>query len=391
MKDSVSIETSSSLSLVPLGARKIMYCKKCIMPDTRPRIRFDKEGICNACRYAEEKKGRIDWQRRNDEFKQLLDKYRRTDGYWDCIVPWSGGKDSTANAIKLKFEYGMNPLLVTFNSLITTEVGAENRNSLLDLGFDHIYFVADRRVMRKLSRKFFIERGNPKAAWDAGVNSVPVRVATQYGIPLIFYSEHGESEYGGNKLHDKSDQIRDLGEVLENQIGDDPVNWTDEDIKLNDLAPYLYPSLEDVRRVGVVATYMGYYFKWDQWSNYHYVKKYFDFKLCKRGRTIGTFTNHDSLDDKMDDVYYYMQYIKFGFGRAIRDASRMIQNGHLTRQKGLEYARKYDGEFPEEVLDDVLKYMYMSRDEFIEIVDKHRNPEIWTKESGEWKLRFPVQ
>ena len=136
---------------------------------------------------------------------------------------------------------------------------------------------------------------------------------------------------------------------------------------------------------------MSYFFKWDQWSNYEYVKKHIDFQESPCGRSEGTFTRHDSLDDKIDDLYYYMQYVKFGFGRAIRDASRMIQNGHLDRGEGLELCRKYDGEFPRRHLKEVLEYLNLTEAEFDEIVDKHRNKEIWTKESGCWKFRHPLK
>lgn len=362
------------------------------MPDTRPRVVFDSDGVCNACNYSEHVKNKvIDWKARENNLKEIIEQYRRPDGYWDCIIPWSGGKDSTSNAIKLKTEYGMNPLLVTFNPLLPTEVGMHNRKIVNDFGFDSIYITANTKVSRYLARRFFIERGNPKVHWDAGVNSPLIRIATNYKIPLVFYSEHGETEYGGNKLHEKSDMIRDFSEVLENMIGDDPQNWVDDNVTVNDLNHYIYPELEDVQKSGVKALYMSYFFKWDQWTNYNYIKKFIDFKDSPCGRTEGTFTRHDSLDDKIDDVYYYMQYIKFGFGRAIRDASRLIQNGHMTREEGLEWAVKYDGEFPRKYLADVLEYLSMTEKEFEEIVDKHRNKEIWVQEKGRWKLRSQLK
>ncbi len=366
----------------------MQYCKKCLTPNTRPRVAFDNNGVCNACNYAEHMKNRIiDWQARENELKKLINEHRRNDGYWDCIIPWSGGKDSTANAIKLKTEYGMNPLLVTFNPLMPTEVGEHNRHILLEYGFDSIYINTNAKVSRHLARRFFIERGNPKVHWDAGVNSPLIRIAANYKIPLVFYSEHGETEYGGNKLHDKSDMIRDFAEVIENGIGDDPRNWVDDVVSEKDLNHYIYPDLEDVQKAGVKAVYMSYFFKWDQWSNYEYVKKHIDFKESPCGRSEGTFTRHDSLDDKIDDLYYYMQYVKFGFGRAIRDASRMIQNGHLDREEGLELCRKYDGEFPRRHLKEVLEYLSLTEAEFDAIVDRHRNKELWHLDNGRWKLR----
>lgn len=371
------------------GSRKVVYCKRCIMPNSRPRIVFDEEGVCNACKNADEKES-INWEEREKEFREVIQQYKSKDGRWDCIVPWSGGKDSSSIAYKLKFEYGMNPLLVTFSPMIPNEVGNHNREALIKMGFDNLYFRANQKVQRKLAKRFFIERGNPKVEWDAGINAVPIQVAVRYNIPLVFYAEHGESEYGGKVISEESKKIRDFTEVIEHQIGDDPRNWEDEDITANDLNPYIYPQLDEVGRVGVKALYFSYFFRWSMLENYNYIKDKYDFKTCAKGRTDGTFTNFDSLDDKMDNVYYYMQFIKFGFGRAVRDACRMIQNNQMTRQKALELAKRYDSEFPYEHFDDVLQYLDMTKDEFNEIVDKHRNHEIWRKDGNDWLLRYPL-
>lgn len=361
------------------------------MPDTRPRIVFDDEGICNACRNAEEKK-RIDWDARRAEFLDLVGPYRSSDGSWDCIVPWSGGKDSSSIAYKLKFEFGMNPLLVTFSPLIPNEVGMRNREAMLRLGFDHIFFRPDQRVHRRLTRRFFIERGNPKVAWDAGVNAVPVKLAAKLGIPLVFYAEHGESEYGGRVLREESRKIRDLTEVIEHQIGDDPRNWADDEISEADLNPYLYPDSADLDRVGIKALYFAYFFRWSMLENFHFIREKIPFATHPSGRTPGTFTDFDSLDDKSDNLYYHMQFVKFGFGRAVRDACRMIQNDQMTRGEGLELARRYDDEFPEEHLDAMLEYMSMDRDELLATIDLHRNPELWRKISdGDWELVHALQ
>jgi len=118
------------------------YCTKCLMPNTRPRITFDEKGVCNACNYAEKKHQKdsgIDWEARKKEFLEIISKYRSKDGSWDCLVPWSGGKDSSTIAYKLKFEFGMHPLLVTFSPQLPTEVGDHNREALIKAGFDHIF------------------------------------------------------------------------------------------------------------------------------------------------------------------------------------------------------------------------------------------------------------
>ena len=359
------------------------------MPDTRPRVVFDSEGICNACRTAEAK-AVVDWAARRVEFLALVDRHRPRTGAYDCIVPWSGGKDSSSIAYRLKFEFGLNPLLVTFSPLIPNEIGEHNREALLRAGFDHVMVRPNQKVARHLARRFFVERGNPKVHWDAGINAVPVQVAVSYGIPLVVYAEHGESEYGGRVLSEEHRKVRDLAEVLEHQIGDDPVNWMNDEIGERDLAPYLYPDLNSAEPARVTAVYFAYFFPWDVTANYEFIRTRIDFRTAPGGRTEGTFTNFDSLDDKMDNLYYYMQFIKFGFGRATRDASRQIQRGRMTRADGLELVRRYDDEFPEIHFQETLEYLGMTEGEFAEILDKHRNPEIWVFKGNRWRLRHPI-
>ena len=360
------------------------------MPDSRPRIEFDGEGVCNACRNAEQKDD-IDWDARRAEFLEVIEAYRRRGGPYDCVVPWSGGKDSSAIAHKLKFEFGLNPLLVTFSPLMPNEVGVHNREQMLRLGFDHVLVRPDQRVSRRLANRFFVDRGNPKIHWDAGVNTVPVQIAVNYDIPLIFYAEHGESEYGGRVLSEQSKKVRDFTEVIEHQVGDDPLNWADDEISEAELAPYIYPDLEQVEKVGVKALYFSYFFRWSMKENYEYIRDKFDFHTDPSGRTDGTFTDFDSLDDKIDNLYYHMQFIKFGFGRATRDASRMIQNHQMTRAEGLELARKYDAEFPATFHADHLDYLGLDEVRLTEVIDLHRNNEIWLREGNRWNLRYPPE
>ena len=355
-------------------------------------MHFDADGVCNACRNAEEK-ATIDWAEREREFRRLIAPLRErgeTRGY-DCIVPWSGGKDSSTIAYKLKFVFGLNPLLVTYSPMVPNEIGHHNREEMVKLGFDHLYFRPNQKVLRHLARRFFIERGNPKVAWDAGINTIPIQMAVNFRIPVVFYAEHGESEYGGRVLSEEHRRTRDFTEIIENYVGDDPRNWVDDVVSYTDLAPYIYPPLDQVEAVGVKAYYFGYFFRWSMYENYLFIRDKFEFRTNAKGRTDSTFTNYDSLDDKIDNLYYYMQFIKFGFGRAVRDASRLIQSGHMTREEGLELARRYDHEFCNEHFDEVLDYLDMTRDEFFKVVDQHRNPEIWEKRGSQWILRHPIR
>lgn len=361
------------------------------MPDSRPRVVFDEKGICNACLNGIEKQ-KNNWEKKKDEFLRLVEEIKQNSNKknlnYDCIVPWSGGKDSTSIALKLKFDFDLNPLLVTFSPLVLNEIGSFNRDLLLNKGFDSVFIRPNQKIAKNLAKRFFIERGNPKVAWDAGVNAGPVKTAINYGIPYIFYAEHGESEYGGLVLSEESKKKRDLREVIEHQIGDYPENWVNDEISIKDLNPYIYPDENELRENNINAYYFAYFFKWSMLENYEYVKeKLPGFKTALNGRTSGTFTDFDSLDDKIDCLYYYMQYIKFGFGRATRDACRMIQNNQMDRNKSIELARKYDHEFPELDFDEILNYLDITSDQFEEIVNKHRNKEIWKSNiNNKWEL-----
>ena len=371
----------------------IELCKTCLIPNSRPRIVFNDKGICNGCLYSKKKK-KINWDERTKEFfeivKKIKTKSKKNNSMYDCVVPWSGGKDSTSIAMKLKFDFDLNPLLVTFSPLINNECGQKNREELIKLGFDSILINPNQKVSRALSKRFFIERGNPKVAWDAGITAAPVRIALNYNIPTVFYAEHGESEYGGLALNNDSDKKRDLREVIEHCIGDYPENWASKELKKEDLAPYIYFDEKELKKINIY--YFAYFFKWSMYENYLYVKKNLpEFQTNPNGRTEGTFTDFDSLDDKIDDLYYYMQYIKFGFGRCSRDASRMINSGHLTRDKGIEYLKKYDGEYPTRHLKDVLKFYNMTELEFETIINKHRNEEIWNQKNNSWSLNLKIE
>ncbi len=369
----------------------ITFCKYCIMPNSRPRVVFNDKGICNACENGFVKQ-KIDWNKKKDEFLKLIDEIKKNSKKnnlsYDCIVPWSGGKDSTSIALKLKLDYELNPLLVTFSPLVLNEIGSFNRNLLLNEGFDSIFIHPNQKVAKNLAKRFFIERGNPKVAWDAGVNTGPVRVAINYKIPYIFYAEHGESEYGGLVLSEESKKKRDLREVIEHQIGDFPENWANKELSIKDLYPYIYPNKKELSDNNINAYYFAYFFKWSMLENYEYVKKKLpNFKTNLSGRTKGTFTDFDSLDDKIDCLYYYMQYIKFGFGRATRDSCRMIQNNQMSREEAIKLARKYDHEFPDVDFEEILNYLNITGEKFEEIVNKHRNKEIWkTNINNKWEL-----
>jgi len=369
---------------------EVIYCKECFMPSTRPRIQFNSQGVCNGCTYNSNRKTEINWFARRLELEELIakNKTKDTNPTYDCVLGWSGGKDSSAIALKLKTDLGLNPLLVTFSPLIPTPEGDFNRRALQSFGFDSVFISPSIKTSQHLSKRFFIERGDPKVHWNAGVNAATINIASALHIPIIFYAEHGESEYGGKVNSIENSRKRTHESILENLIGDDPINWIDDKIGIKELDPYLIkPKL--VSEVEIL--YFAYYFPWDVVKNLETVEGSVEFKRNRRGRTYGTFTDFDSLDDVMDDLYYYMQYVKFGFGRCLRDCARQIQRGRMTRSEAFDLIAAHDGEYPEQSIKSSLEYLEINESEFTQIVDSHRRPDIWKKTESDWRLRYPLK
>ena len=207
-------------------------------------------------------------------------------------------------------------------------------------------------------------------------------------IKLIFYAEHGESHYGGKVLKKDSDKIRDLNEIFEHQIGDDPSNWIDDMVSEKDIIPYCLPDKKELTKNKIKAYYFAYFDKWDVNRNYEFVKNKITFFTHENKRSPGTFTNYDSLDDHIDSIYYYFQYLKFGFGRCWRDSSRHIQLNKLSKKDAVNYIKKYDGELDEKDLNKTIKFLNISRLDFFDYVEKHRNENIWIKSGNKFELKF---
>lgn len=369
---------------------EVKYCTKCVISNQRPRITFDKDGVCSACRYAESKAG-IDWAKREKELIMLLDKYRSKDGSFDVVVPCSGGKDSTFVAYKLKHEYGMHPLTVTWAPHLFTEVGWQNLQNFIASGFSNILGTPDGIVHRKLTRLAFEQLGDPFQPFIYGQKAFPMRIATKFNIPLIMYGENGEVEYGGDsKNADKP--MHDLHGDLETHYfsGIGPMHWKQHGIAAEDLLVYMPPSISEMESVGVQCHFFGYYHRWTPQENYYYATEHAGFQANPDGRSEGTYSKYASLDDRTDGFHYYLGFIKFGIGRATADAAHEIRDNHLTREEAVALVRQFDGEFPKKHFKEFLTYTGLADHEFWKIVDSYRSPHLWEKVNEEWKLKKTV-
>ena len=388
---------------------EVKFCKRCVMSNQRPAsivefkhtieskkvtMNINSEGICDACRHAEQKE-RIDWEKREGELRRLLDKYRKSDGSYDCLVPGSGGKDSAFQSHILKYKYGMNPLTVTWPPIMYTEYGYQNWKNWLEIGgFDNVTFKQNGKGMKLLTKLSIVNLLHPFQTFILGQKNLAPKIAAKFGIPLIFYGEN-EAEYG-NPLADNSSSLRDksyysfshLNEIFLGGVSI-PELIEKYGLRMNELMAFLPVQADELQKANIEVHYLGYYLKWTPQEVYYYAVENTGFK-ARPFRTQGTYSKYNSIDDKIDDLHYYTTFIKFGIGRATYDASQEIRNNHLTREEGVALVKRFDGEFPDRYFNEIMEFIDIEPKYFHELCDKFRSPHLWTKINGDWKLRHNI-
>ncbi len=369
---------------------KVKFCKKCTISNQRPRIKFDENGICSACKFSIFKKTKIDWDLRKKELENLLSKHRKKDGSYDVIVPCSGGKDGSFVAHRLKNEYGMNPLCVTWAPLASTDLGRQNLQSFINSGFNHILGTPNPITTKKLTQLSFREIGDPFQPFIYGQSNFPLTIAIQNNVQLIFYGENGEVEYGGD-MKNAFVPTRSITDHDEHYFSSySPSVWTKYGCNENELKPFLAPSHESIIKNQTQIHFFGYYEFWDPQENYYYAQKNTGFKPNDQ-RSEGTYSRYASLDDKLDGFHYYLSFIKFGIGRTTSDTAHEIRDEKIDRDEGIALIKRYDSEFPKKYFDFFLEYCDLSKNAFNSIIDSWRSPHIWDQHSdGTWFLKNPI-
>ena len=335
----------------------------------RPRISFDAEGVCSACRFAEAKAA-TDWTRRENELKRLCDAHRSHDGSFDVVVPVSGGKDGGFTAHQLKTMYGMHPLCVSFAPLLPTEIGQQNLRAFIDSGFDVIQGHPNGAVARKLARLAFEHMGDPFQPFIYGQTNFPLRIAEQEGIGLVMYGEDGEAEYGGSVKVARPSRKPEEHDA-QYFSGRGPEFWQSYGITDRELEIFHGPK---THRTKPQIHFFGYYKKWDPQENFYYCSENTGFAPNPE-RTEGTYSKYASLDDRLDGLHYLLAYIKFGIGRATSDSAHEIRDGKITREEGVDLVHKFDGEFPRKHFAECCAYMGLTEAEAMSIIERWRNPE----------------
>ncbi len=355
------------------------------MPSTKPDLLLDQAGVCNACR-SYEKRSAVDWAARKLELVRILEKYQSKSGLnWDCIVPVSGGKDSTYQVVAM-LSLGLNPLCVTSSTCDLSDIGRRNIENIKKLGVDYVEISPNPVVRAKLNRIGLTQVGDISWPEHVGIFTIPVRAAVQFNVPLIIWGENSQNEYGGPASASENNELNrswleEFGGLLGLRVSD-LIGY--EGLREKDLIPYFYPSDEELKRVGVTGLFLGHYIPWDGLAN-TLVAQAYGFEVPPHP-TLGSMVNYENLDNHQVAIHEYFKFLKFGFGRATDHACLHIRRGRLTREVALNIVKRLDGQFPWEYLGkplvDTLKGIDMTLDQFIKVCDKFTNKKIFKRDDS---------
>ena len=366
---------------------EIRYCKICLFPETKPDLSFNDKGECSACSSSKNKDFEIDWDQRKLEFEEIINNFKKDGKGYDCIIPVSGGKDSTYQAYLMKEVYGMNPLCVCFETTYATDLGNQNLDNISKMGIDVIHFKKNYNAYKSMVVESFKRVGDEMWPNHIGIFTVPVIFAVKMNIPLIVWGENSQLEYGGPDLKSVESRVLNrkwleefgglLGNRIQDMIGVDGLTE-------KDLTPYFYPSDQEIEQVGVTGIFVGTYFFWDAKRQLEIVKEK-GFNVKEDGPVEGTYTNYENLDERIHGLHDYLKYVKYGFGRATDHACIDIRNKRMSREEGVQKVKQYDGKYPHYGVQSFIEYSGLSKKEIDDVIDSFTNPILFRQsENGDF-------
>ncbi len=361
----------------------VSYCSKCVYPNVSAiPLAFDKDGICSGCRIHQQKK-EINWDERIELLKMEIDPYRKTSGY-ECVIGVSGGKDSYYQVHFVKEILNLKPLLVTYNGNNYLKQGWENLQRMKEVfNEDHLIISPSVDLLIRLNRICFELMGDMNWQNHCGIATIPMKIASDFKIPLVFWGEHGWTDLGG--MHSMHDFVEYTARYRKDQLlrgfdWYDMLNYKDEQINENELECFKYPSDNEINKIGLRGIFIGNYDPWDANAHVKLVKEKYAWKENPEPfeRTYRKFSN---LDDRYENgVHDYLKYIKFGYGRASDHVCKDIRSGYLTREEGIEIVKKYDHIKPSDLYT-WLKYVNRDEKWFENIANSFRSPKVWVKDT----------
>lgn len=369
----------------------IRFCAKCVMPNTRPGITFDEEGVCEACNnYA--KKDLIDWNNRFEELRKIADRYRGSNGNgYDCAIAVSGGKDSTMQVFVLKELLGMNPLLISVDNWSWTETGFKNKQNISEaFSSDIITLSLNRKIGKKMMLKGLDILGSPTWYIDSAIYAFPVRLAINMGIKLLVYGENVNYEYGGTQ----KEETYSAKEQFKNDVVK-PIDYScylDDQISMKELYSVTQPTLDEVEAADLEPIYLSYFIRWDSHHNYEVAKRHGFRHMQHEWIREGTIENYNQIDSPAYLLNQWLKYPKFGHSSTTEMASRYVRAGMISRNKAIELVNEKDAILDQRILDDFCSFVGITIKEFWAITDKWYNTDLFIQDDfGVWKKTFHIK
>lgn len=357
------------------------YCTTCITPYNRPNIAFDAEGHCNCAGRAQ--KDAIDWAAREADFRAVVAYAKARTTRYDCVIPVSGGKDSTWQVVKC-LEHGLRPLCVTWRPPGRTQLGQRNLENLIQLGVDHLDWSISPAVEKKFTYLSLKRFGTNALPMHMAIFAIPLNVAVRFDIPLVVWGENSAFEYGGTDEARRGFQL-DSAWLAKHGVthGTTARDWVDQGLTERELAPYFGPSDAELAQKGVKAVFLGHYFRWDP-NETAKIAEAHGFRRGDRART-GLYDFAD-IDDDFISIHHWLKWYKFGFTRTFDNLSLEIRNGRLTREQAIETLRRRGDETPHEDIAKLCAWLGITTAHFYELVEPFRSPEVWKFRDGKWVI-----
>lgn len=354
------------------------------MPDTRPGSIFDEKGVCQACLNYDKRKN-IDWDARKKELDDMCDKYRRDDGYYDCVIPVSGGKDSHRIVYELKTLRNMNPLLITIGDAFTkTKAGIKNYRNLGEtFNCDHILFDLSVDLFKRVTRIAFEETGEPLKFVEAAIYTMPFKMAVKLGISLIVFGENSSYEYGST-VNESSSANEAVNRIF------DSINvnfWLQKGLSKKEVNAIVPPTKEELKTTNPFIAYLSYYVPWSSVINQGIAVRFGFSDLSHEWIREGYIENFEQIDSIAYIIHLWMKYPKFGFQRTSDIASRRVREGLLSLSDAKKLIKELDGIIDQRALEDFCSTLGYSKKEFWDIVEKFWNPVFFDKKEGVWQKK----
>ncbi len=347
-------------------------CARCGLPETHETIAFDAAGVCNVCRQHERKRETVDWAACKSDLDALIEAHRGRFDY-DCIVPFSGGKDSTWTLHYLVKEYGLRPLVVRFDhGFMRPNLEANVKRVLRHIGADFISFTPNWKVVRRLMLQAFLEKGDFCWHCHTGIFSYPMWVALEKRVPLIFWGEPS-SEYTAYYGYGKAEEVdeRRFNRYINLGIGaEDMYERLGGEIDIRALRPYSYPPAQALRELGCRSVCLGSFVPWDVKRQSEIIER----ELGWQGDEVENVPpqyRYEKIECYMQGVRDYIKYIKRGYSRPSHLVALDIRNGRLSPGEGQALVDAYEGRRPPS-LDLFLEFTGLSEEEFLSIAMSHQ-------------------